>query len=191
MAYDPNPDRPRCGAGDDGGCRRDGSGERERVDRVRHDDLSARDQGGGGGFDVPSSSQAIAIVYESVKVQQHAWRASVQLLDPGAPDSLTLTTYVYCRKGLPATHPTSTTARTSGEVQVGPTASATCPRDEFALAGGFVMPPPLLTPWVTDLLFDSLRDGISSWDARVVTGPAGPGTLTSEAYCTGALRRPG
>src|SRR4051794_7228160 len=37
----------------------------------------------GGGFDAPSSSDVVGIVYESVKVRQHAWRAPVQLLDPG------------------------------------------------------------------------------------------------------------
>jgi hypothetical protein len=37
---------------------------------------------------------------------------------------------------------------------------------------------------VTDLFFDSLRSGDTGWDARVVTGPAGPSTITSEAYCT-------
>jgi hypothetical protein len=138
----------------------------------------------GGGFDVPSSDQAIGIVYESVKVEQHAWRASAQLLDPGAAETLTLTTYVYCRAHYPATHTTSTTVPTSGQVQLGPTASASCPRNEVALAGGFSMPPPLVTPTVTELFFDSLRDGISSWDGRVVTGPAGPSNVTSEAYCT-------
>src|SRR5439155_21022592 len=67
---------------------------------------------------------------------------------------------------------------------MGPTASATCPHGGVALAGGFEMPPPLVTPTVTDLFFDSLRDGVSSWDGRVVTGPAGPSSITSEAYCS-------
>jgi hypothetical protein len=138
----------------------------------------------GGGFDAPSSGQIIGIVYESVKVHQHAWRASVQLLDLTGAGSLTLTTYVYCRAHFPATHATSTTVPTTGEVQLGPTASAACPHSEVALAGGFEMPPPLVTPTVTDLFFDSLRDGVSSWDGRVVTGPAGPSSITSEAYCS-------
>ena len=138
----------------------------------------------GGGFDVPSSNEAIGIVYESVKVQEHAWRASVQLLDPGTPDTLTLTTYAYCRVHFPATHTSERTVPTDGQVQLGPTASATCPHGESALAGGFEMPPPLVSPFVTDLFFDSLRDGVSSWDGRVVTGPAGPSSITSQAYCS-------
>ena len=37
---------------------------------------------------------------------------------------------------------------------------------------------------MTALYFDSIRGETSSWDARVVTGPAGPSSLTSEAYCS-------
>lgn len=137
----------------------------------------------GGGFDAPSSPDATGLVYESVKVRQRGWRASVQLLDPGDPSTLTLTTYVYCRAHLPATRSSGTTVPTNGQLQMGPTASASCPRDEVAIAGGFHMPPPLIPPTVTDLFFDSLRSGTSGWDARVVTGPAGPSSVTSEAYC--------
>jgi hypothetical protein len=42
----------------------------------------------------------------------------------------------------------------------------------------------LISPTVTALFFDSIRTDSSSWDARVVTGPAGPSSLTSEAYCS-------
>src|SRR5262249_46523220 len=43
--------------------------------------------------------------------------------------------------------------------------------------------PPLISPLVTDLFFDSMRSGTSGWNARVFTGPAGPSSITSEAYC--------
>jgi hypothetical protein len=144
----------------------------------------------GGGFDAPSSSEVVGIVYESVKVHQHAWRASVQLLDPGDPTTLTLTTFVYCRAHFPATKSSAKTVPTDGQVQFGPTASAACPHGEVAVAGGFHMPPPLISPTVTDLFFDSLRSGDSGWDATVVTGPAGPSSVTSEAYCTKAMAPP-
>jgi hypothetical protein len=144
----------------------------------------------GGGFDAPSSTDVVGLVYESVKIRQHAWRASVQLLDPGDPSALTLTSYAYCRAHFPATKATATTIPTNGEVQIGPTASASCPRGEVALAGGFRMPPPLIPPTVTDLLFDSLPSGVSGWDARVITGPAGPSSVTSEAYCSKAAGLP-
>ena len=144
----------------------------------------------GGGFDAPSSAEVVGLVYESVKVQQHAWRASVQLFDPGDPSTLTLTTHVYCRSGSPATKASAETVPTIGELQVGPSASASCPRGEAAVAGGFHMPPPLVGPTVTDLFFDSIRSGDSGWDARVVTGPAGPSSVTSEAYCTKAIAPP-
>jgi hypothetical protein len=144
----------------------------------------------GGGFDAPSSNDAVGLVYESVKVHQDAWRASVQLLDPGDPTTVTLTTYAYCRAHFPATKSTARSVPTTGEVQMGPTASATCPHSEVALAGGFHMPAPLISPTVTGLFFDSLRSGASGWDARVVTGPAGPSSVTSEAYCSKAAGVP-
>jgi hypothetical protein len=137
----------------------------------------------GGGFDAPSSSDGVGLIYESVKIRQRAWRASVQLLDPGDPSTLTLTTYAYCRAHFPVTRSTAKTVPSTGQVQIGPTASASCPSGQIALAGGFHMPAPLVTPTVTDLFFDSLRSGDSGWDARVVTGPAGPSSVTSEAYC--------
>ena len=138
----------------------------------------------GGGFDAPSSAEAIGLVYESVKVGHSAWRASVQLFDQGDPSTLTLTTYAYCRTHAPPTKTSTETVPTTGELQIGPTASASCPADQIAVAGGFNMPPPLIAPTVSDLFFDSLRSGVSGWDARVVTGPAGPSTFTSEAYCS-------
>src|SRR5262249_59632297 len=68
-------------------------------------------------------------------------------------------------------------------IQTGRPASAACPAGQVALAGGFHMPPPLISPLVTDLFFDSMRSGTSGWNARVFTGPAGPSSITSEAYC--------
>ena len=144
----------------------------------------------GGGFDAPSSGDAIGLVYESVRVRQHAWRASAQLFDPGAPSTLTLTTYVYCRKHFPVTRTSASTVPTDGQLGLGPSASASCPAGDVALAGGFHMPAPLVDPTVTALYFDSLRDGVSGWDARVVTGPAGPSSFTSEAYCSDRVAAP-
>lgn len=144
----------------------------------------------GGGFDAPSSGDVIGLVYESVKVGHDSWRASVQLFDPVDPTTLTLTTYVYCRSHFPNTKTSSDTVPTTGELQVGPTASASCPHGDSAAAGGFHMAPPLGQVSVTDLFFDSLRSDPSGWDARVVTGPAGPSTVTSEAYCAKALPPP-
>jgi hypothetical protein len=144
----------------------------------------------GGGFDAPSSPDVIALVYESVRVSHHAWRSSVQLFDPGTPNTLTLTTYVYCRRHVPETRTSASTVPTDGQLGVGPTASAVCPSGEQALAGGFAMPPPFVHPTVAALIFDSARDGVSGWDARVVTGPAKPGSLTSEVYCSDKVVAP-
>src|SRR5262249_16861834 len=90
----------------------------------------------------------------------------------------------------PVTKTSSKTVPTTGRLQLGPTAAASCPKGESALAGGFHMPPPLGQETVTDLFFDSLRAGPSGWNGRVMTGPAGPSTLRSEAYCAKALDPP-
>jgi hypothetical protein len=142
----------------------------------------------GGGFDAPSSNEVMGLVYESVKAGNAGWRASVQVFDLNLPSTLTLTTYVYCERAAPHLKTASSTAPTDGEVQLGPTVSASCPDARPALAGGFHMPPPLISPLVTDLFFDSVRSGGSrlgawGWDTRVITGPAGPSTVTGEAYC--------
>src|SRR5204862_3826441 len=100
----------------------------------------------GGGFAAPSSGDSIALVYESVKVDKRAWRASAQLLNPSGSGSLNLTTYVYCRTHLPNTTTVSTTVPTSAQVQVGPTAEASCPSGQAAVGGGFDMPAPLIPP---------------------------------------------
>jgi len=144
----------------------------------------------GGGFDAPSSAEVIGLVYESVKVGHSSWRSSMQLFDPGDANTVALTSFVYCRTRFPSTKTSTDTVPTTGELQVGPTASAQCPKGESATAGGFQMPPPLGQVSVTDLFFDSLRADPSAWDARVVTGPAGPSTVTSEVYCAKAVAPP-
>jgi len=138
----------------------------------------------GGGFNAPPAGDAIPIVYESVKVGHRDWRASVQSLDVGDADPVNLTTYAYCQRHFHPTKTVSTTVPTTGQVHLGPTAEASCPRDQTATAGGFSMPAPLISPTVTALFFDSIRSGTSAWDSRVVTGPAGQSSLTSEAYCS-------
>jgi hypothetical protein len=144
----------------------------------------------GGGFAAPSSIAVVGLVYESVKVGQRSWRASAQLLDLGAPSTLTLTTYVYCRAHFPHTDRRSSTLPTSGTPQVGPTGSATCRRAAEAVAGGFTMPPPLQSSMVSSIFFDSMRSANNAWDARVVTGPAGPSNFTSEVYCSRKIPAP-
>jgi hypothetical protein len=144
----------------------------------------------GGGFEAPSSIAVVGLVYESVKVGKRSWRASAQLLDLGAPSTLTLTTYVYCRAHFRHTDSGSSTVATDGKPHLGPTGSASCRRGAEAIAGGFTMPPPLQGSMVRSIYFDSLRHGDDAWDARVVTGPAGPSTFTTEVYCSKRIPAP-
>lgn len=137
----------------------------------------------GGGFAMPSSAAVIGIVFESVKVRHRQWRVSAQLLDPGSPSTLTLSTYVYCRKFAPRTSTAVATVPTTGVPQIGPSATASCPSGQQALAGGFATPPPLAGSVVANLILDSHRNGPAAWSTRVATGPAGPSTVTTEVYC--------
>ena len=137
----------------------------------------------GGGFRGPSSSEVIGIPFESVKVGQRSWRASMQLLDIGSPSTLTLTVQVNCRAKAAKTRTVSATVPTTGVTGVGPAATASCQGDRRAVAGGFTMPPPLVGQIATSLVFDSRRSGARAWTTRVATGAAGPSTLTSHAYC--------
>src|SRR5262245_17002477 len=120
----------------------------------------------GGGFDAPYSLDVIPIVYESVMTGKRSWRSSVQLLDPGGSSSLTLTTYAYCRPGLPSVKNTTDTVATTGELAMGPVVQASCPSGEAAIAGGFQMPPPLNSGLVSALVFDNLASGGSGWTTR-------------------------
>jgi hypothetical protein len=138
----------------------------------------------GGGFDAPYSVNVIPIVYESVMTGMRQWRASVQLLDPGGSSSLTLTTYAYCRSGLPNVKSSTASSPTTGEMGLGPTLAASCPDGQGAIAGGFQMPPPLGGEGVVSaLLFEALPSGGGGWDSNYVTGPGGITTVSSVAYC--------
>jgi hypothetical protein len=138
----------------------------------------------GGGFRAPSSIAVIGVPFESVKVGQRSWRASMQLLDIGSPSTLALTVQVNCRAKAPSTRTASATVPTDGSSKVGPTATAACPGNRRVVAGGFTMPPPLINLMATSLVFDSHRAGARAWTTRVATGAAAPSTITTEAYCT-------
>jgi len=137
----------------------------------------------GGGFYAPYSYQVIPIVYESVMAGKREWRSSVQLLDPSGASTLTLTTYAYCRPGLPSVKAATQSAQTTGELGLGPSLEASCPGDSAAIAGGFQMPPPLSSGLVSALLFDSAASSPNSWTSRYVTGTVGAVTVSSEVYC--------
>jgi hypothetical protein len=137
----------------------------------------------GGGFRAPSSIDVVGVVYESVKVGQRSWRASVQLLDIGDPSALTLTTQVNCRARAPRTRAAFTTIPTDGVTGIGPTATARCSPKANAISGGYSMPAPLIDNVATSLVMDSRRSGTGAWATRVATGAAGPSTVTTHVYC--------
>ena len=141
----------------------------------------------GGGFEAPSSGQVAAVIFESARARQRGWRASAQLLDLGGSGGLTLTALAYCEPDAPKAKRRRSTAATGGQPQVGPTVGASCRRGEAALAGGFRMPPPLVSSAAKALVFDSHRTGDHAWATRVATGAAGPSRVTTEVYCVRGL----
>jgi len=135
-----------------------------------------------GGFEAPSSSAVLGMVFESVKSGKRSWRASVQLLDLGTPSTLTLTTHVYCRKAT-LIKTVSATVPTDGRTQIGPSVTAACEGGNVALSAGYSIPAPLIGQVVTALILDLRRVSTSAWEARAATGNAAPSTFTLETYC--------
>jgi hypothetical protein len=135
-----------------------------------------------GGFSgTPVTSDALPIIYESVKVGQRSWRTSSQIVDEVAPsDTVSLTSVVYCRKGAPKTSVVTNTAATPVPSPATPTgtSTATCRGNKLATAGGFFMPPPILTNGVPS---DSFRISAVSWQVTVQI--LGATTVTSHVYC--------
>lgn len=153
-----------------------------------------------GGFLAPplkSGGGALVIVFESRKVGKHAWRASGQVVDlTPPPDSVSLTSYVYCRKHAPRSRVVAAVRDTPAiPNQFLPDSPASCSPGQKALAGGFQTGPQLATPpsgaYYINLVYESFRASPRSWSTSVVTGTGVPGTVTTFAYCAKARRAPG
>jgi hypothetical protein len=140
----------------------------------------------GGGFATPAIALATPFmqVYESRKVGQRSWRASGQIADPGATaKAFTLTAYVYCRDGAPATKSKSATVTSAGVPPLAFfTADAKCSSGK-AQAGGFVGPLPNTGGSGSNhFVSDSYRVDKKTWRSRM--GSQTPGTpFTSYVYC--------
>jgi hypothetical protein len=136
-----------------------------------------------GGFEAPSSSEVLGLVYESVKTGPRTWRASAQLLDIGNPSSLTLEVSVYCKRKFFSARTRRVNSSTDGTPHLGPLVRASCRRSQVAVAGGFSMAPPLHDQMVTALVLDSRRDGPQAWNTFLATGGGGSGAAATEVYC--------
>ena len=135
----------------------------------------------GGGFSgTPANNAILPVVYESQKVGQRAWRAPSQIADTSGPGSVTLTVFVECRRNAPVTTAVATTIPTADTSQVGPSATASCPKGKLQ-AGGFAMDPPLNGSTIKALLLSSTVSGPLSWESSVISDHSS--TLTSFAYC--------
>jgi hypothetical protein len=144
----------------------------------------------GGGFSVTpptiGSVTALGIPFESVKVGQNQWRASVQQSTSGS-GSILLSTFVYCRRGAPRTSTATGSIPVESSSGTGNTALASCPGGRKAIAGGFSMPPPV-GPSSVSIIADTLRAGLSGWQTRALSGQGT--TLTSIAYCAKQKKAP-
>jgi hypothetical protein len=123
------------------------------------------------------------LVYESQKVGQKSWRVSSQVIDSGAPDPISLTTFVYCRKNVKGTSAATAAVPSAAALTDGPSVAASCAGKKKAVAGGSFMNPPLTGSSATAVLTGSVPTGPTSWQSQVLSGGAGTNTLTSVAYC--------
>lgn len=131
----------------------------------------------------PGTSYA-GLVYESQKVGQKSWRVSSQVVDSGPPDSISLTTFVYCRKNVKGTSAASASVPKPAVLADGPSVAASCAGKKKAMGGGSFTSPPVTGPSSADsILTGSLPAGPLSWQSQVLSGAAGANTLTSVAYC--------
>lgn len=149
----------------------------------------------GGGFGQQpigaiSAIGAVGVIFESRKVGQRSWRASMQLADEPPTSTAVLTTFVYCRKGAPKTVTSAETVPIPALDGHNTTAAPPCPGKRTPAAGGFVAGPPVITgPAVVNFVYDSARSG-RSWLLRAISSTNGPGSLTGEVYCRRGKRLP-
>jgi hypothetical protein len=143
---------------------------------------------GGGYAATPSTNNGFMIVYESQKVGQNAWRASAQSFDFGAPDSVSITTHAYCRRRAPATTTAQLTVPTPALQLLGPIATANCPPNRRAVAGGFSTNPPINVNQISNLVTHSLPTGTGGWFSQVVSQASS--AVTSYVYCARQKKGP-
>lgn len=150
----------------------------------------------GGGFSSTPPTQGAddvnALLYESRKVGQTAWRASLQIGDTDAPTIVSLNTTAYCRRGAPVTQVASLVTQLPASNGISPRTPVECDRKAKAFGGGFALQPPIVassaaTGWVAE----SYRDSPRSWVNAAVTSTNGPGVLTSETYCAAISKKKG
>jgi hypothetical protein len=134
-----------------------------------------------GGFsETPANTELMGLVYESQMIGSNAWRVSVLAFDPGPPSgSISLTAFVYCRRNAPKTKVISAPVTTPPALQVGPSATASCPGKRKAVAGGFATDgAPIRT-----IVVESLLSPPAGWRSNVLSAGGGAGTLTGYVYC--------
>lgn len=136
----------------------------------------------GGGFAVPilniSPGGSQPVTYESRRIGQRKWRASAaETANPGA----SVTSFVYCRSGVPRASTKTATATvppfpgTTTQTSI----SARCPGRTKALSGGFAVTP--TTTFLT-VASENRRTGGNRW-LTSAWSIGGTGAVTSYAYC--------
>jgi hypothetical protein len=137
----------------------------------------------GGGFTASLPSATAMLVYESRKVSQRSWRASGQILDPGASGAArTVTAFVYCSEGVQSTQAKSANVTKIGVGTQFVAADAKCSSGKVQ-AGGFLGPPPNTDGFGFNYtVADSLRADKKTWRSRWRSFVSGV-TFTSYVYC--------
>ena len=167
----------------------------------------------GGGFDSPpvivgGLLQDLNLAFESRRASNTTWQVTALRLDgPPTGNSVPITASVDCRTpNLGTKKKAKKTAAASKkkkkrklqvtEVSASQTASvggsaadatASCPPNTQAIAGGFTQSP---QPTISSLgfMWASYRSGATAWRSALTTGSGPPRTVTSYGYCAAGLK---
>ena len=131
----------------------------------------------GGGF--------VGVVFDFEKLGQKAWRAKAQNLDPGPPNTVVLTVYVYCRRNAAKTGTASISNGTAVPNILPPPGVATCVNGK-AGAGGYTTAPPVTDAGLLqNQVIGSFPNGAKAWQTTTATGNGAAATTSfgGFAYC--------
>ena len=125
-------------------------------------------------------------VYESRRLGANSWRVSAarDSANPSGP-ALTITAFVYCRKGWGKIPEAAWSILIGGGAGVRGSATANCPGAKKAISGGFAYNPPVYGIATENPAqhYESYRSAPRSWTATLHNLGASSRTLTSYAYC--------
>lgn len=142
----------------------------------------------GGGFDLPFSSTAGFVIYESLRAGARGWRTSA-FSGGGASAGLSFTSSVYCRRLAKPILDIAAGAPVAPVLNATATATARCPGSKSTLiSGGFSSGAPT-GPGVIAVPYASFGSG-RVWSYSAINNSPTARTLIAHAYCAKGVQTP-